>query len=158
MFQANAQPAAVFSSLLSLGARKANQGFCLEASCQEKPMITKVSPGCYHSTGVPVSPSRFLLCGAPRPSPVPVCSDRSGGPAVPEDGGDPLPGRFLRRAPGVRRHRLRHPSLALAAAHCHPAHLLPPALLLVSVLPWYLCLPPKKPGCSCFPRLDAERG
>lgn len=109
-------------------------------------MITKVSPRCYRSIDPPASPLAGFCCvGQPRRSAVPVCicSDRSGGPAVPEDGGDPLPGGFLRRAPGLRWHCLRPPSLAVAAAHCHPAYLLPPALLLVSALLLYLCPPTK---------------
>lgn len=152
MSQASAQPATVFSSLLGLGCQKNKPGGFVWRNHAEKPVITKVSPGCYHSIGATASPQQVCVWGAPRSSPVPVhvCSDRSGGPAVPEDSGDPLPGCFLRRAPGVRCHRLRHPSLALAAAHCHSAHLLPPALLLVSALPWYLCPQPKKTGFCCL--------
>lgn len=86
-------------------------------------------------------------------SPVSVhdCSDGSCRSEVPENGGHTLPDGLLCWAPALWCHRLCHPSLAVAAAHRHPANLLPPALLLVNQLSLYLCpwpqtqlpLPPK---------------
>ena len=72
-----------------------------------------------------------------------VCSDGSCRSEVPEDGGHPLPDGLLRWAPGLWCRCLRHLSLAVAAAHRHPAKLLPPALLLVNGLSLYLCPWPK---------------
>lgn len=149
----SAQPAALFSSLMESQCQESTPWGFVWRHYARKP---KVSPGHSHSTAPPLHPC-WLLRGAPGHSPVPVHvrSDRSGRPAVPEDGGDPLPGGFLRWAPAFWCHRLRHPSLAVAAAHCHPADLLPPALLLVTALLLYLW--PKKPGFFCFPRLGADR-
>lgn len=174
LFQANARPAAVFASLLEFGCQKSKPGVLSGGILLGSPWLPRFLQGITMVLVLQCPPSWFPLCGAPWhwPVPVPPGSDRGGGPAVPQDGGDPLPGGFLRRAPALRRHRLRHPSLAVAAAHCHPAHLLPPALLLVSPLSRYLCpkapaspasqgLILREPGCSfleCTPGGSQQKG
>lgn len=111
-----------------------------------KPRITKrPSSGCLQGAG-----EAFVFCGCCWANnscsawwwscqSLSVFSDRSRWAAVQEDGGDSLPDGLLCWAPGVRCHCLCHPSLAVAAAHGHPAQLLLPALPLVSLLSLHLC-------------------
>lgn len=146
----------VFSSAESLGDRRANLplwaagGLRQEAFCWEAQGYRDSFFRVLMQLLVFQHPRRASYCCAERswlscPSPVSVCvcSDRSCWSEVPEDGGHPLPDGLLRWAPGLWCRRLCHPSLAVAAAHRHPAELLLPALLLVNELSLYLCPRPE---------------